>query len=143
MVGAVNTIIGPRAPWLRAITIGALTQVLLFGGYFGLAALNASESVLFAGVVVASLLLYLAAGYLAGRSARKSHALLGVVVGLAGVAVYFAYVAYLVSTGAMNATGTRPVTFSEALSLMNLADHALKVLSAALGAFLAGRKAAG
>ena len=62
------------------------------------------------------------------------------VVGLAGIAVYFAYVTYLVSTGAMNATGTRPVEFAEALSLPNLADHGLKILSAAIGAYL-GREA--
>lgn len=141
MEEAVNTIVGSRAPWLRAITIGALTQVLLFAGYMGLAAQGASENVLFAVVVAASLLLYLGAGYLAARPARKSHVLLGVVAALAGVAVYFAYVAYLVSTGAMNATGTRPVEFAEALSLPNLADHGLKVIAAAIGAFVAGRRA--
>jgi hypothetical protein len=141
MEEAVNTIVGSRAPWLRAITIGALAQVLLFAGYLGLAAQGLSESALFAVVVAASLLLYLGAGYLAARTARQSHVLLGVVAALAGVAVYFAYVTYLVSTGAMNATGTRPVEFAEALSLANLADHGLKVIAAAVGAFAAGRKA--
>ncbi|GEM_PF-3018540 len=139
----IEALVGPRAPWLRAITLGVLAQVVLFAGYMSLAAAGLSEGVLFGVVVVSSLLLYLGAGFLAARPAQKSHILLGGVVGLAGIAVYFAYVTYLVSTGAMNATGTRPVTFIEALSLANLADHALKVAAGAVGGFVAGRKAAG